>query len=190
MDRSILGQIRRMIEPVAARVANVAARAVISRISDAEKLQLLQIGVLADETIDGAERLQEYGFTSVPLAGAEAVALFPNGDRGHPLVIATDDRRHRVTGLAAGEVAIYSSSGARVILRSSGDVDVVAGSGGTVRLGSGAASDPIALKSDIDDIKSAISGATPTAGDGGLALKGAILAGWPVAPGASKVTGE
>jgi phage baseplate assembly protein V len=88
---------------------------VVQLADDDKKLQLLQFGALAGETIDGAEHFQPYGFTSVPLAGAEVVAVFPNGDRGHPLVLAASDRNHRPTAGEAGQVTMYHYTGSKVI---------------------------------------------------------------------------
>jgi len=94
--------------------------------------------VLQGETIDGAEHVEPYGFTSVPLAGAEAVVVFPNGDRSHPLVIAVPDRRYRPTGGQAGQVTMYHQSGAKVTMLANGNVEVTAGTGGSVILAGGA----------------------------------------------------
>lgn len=117
------------------RVANAIARAVVQLVDDSKKRQLLQLGVLAGEDIDQAEHFQPYGFKSVPLEGAEGVALFPNGDRGHPLVVVVDDRRHRPTGWSGGEAGLYSAAGAVIRLTASGDILVLAAPGQQVLLG-------------------------------------------------------
>lgn len=116
--------INRLIAPLKTRIANLVARAVVQLANDSGKLQVLQLDVGADETRDGLERFQEYGLTSVPLAGAEAVVLFVGGRRDHGLVVAVDDRRHRPSGLQPGEVAVYNSGGARVLLKADGTVEV------------------------------------------------------------------
>ncbi|HVJ29760.1 MAG TPA: phage baseplate assembly protein V [Gammaproteobacteria bacterium] len=123
MNRDALAQLRHLLRPIAKRVANTVARAVIELVDDDKKLQLLQVGALTDETIDDAEHHQPYGFSSVPLAGAEAVVVFPNGDRSHPLVVSVSDRRYRPTGGQAGEVTIYNNAGARVILKADGTIE-------------------------------------------------------------------
>lgn len=145
--------IERMLRPLRNRVDNLVARAVIQLVSDGYKLQRIQSGVLAGEDVDQAERFQEYGFSSVPMAGAEGVALFVGGDRGHPLIVAVDDRRYRPTGLEPGEVTLYHKDGARVVFKDGGDVEVYPGAGGEVRIGSASASDPVALKSDLTALK-------------------------------------
>ena len=190
LTRELLDQLEVLTRPLANRVANSIARAVISLVDDTKQMQSLQIAVLADEALDDAERLQQYGFTSVPLTGAEVVAVFPNGDHGHALVIATDDRRHRPTDGDAGDVTIYNSAGAQVRLRGA-DIELVPGPGGEIRAGSATSSDPVALKSELDTLKSAITDATPLANDGGSQLKTQILAalgGWPT--GATKLKTE
>lgn len=101
-------------------------RAVVLLVQDTLKLQGLQISLLADEVRDNVERFQNYGFTSHPLPGAEAVAASVAGNRGHVVVIAVDDRRYRLRGLAAGEVAIYSDEGDKVVLKRGGVIEVTA----------------------------------------------------------------
>lgn len=141
MTRSHVGDaFRKMMRPLAVRVANSIARAVVELVDDSKKLQLLQLHVLEGEIVDDGEHFQGYGFKSVPLPGAEAVVLFPNGDRAHPLVVGVDDRRHRPTGWAAGESGLYNNHGAIVRLKADGTIEAHAG-GTPVAL---------ALKSDVD----------------------------------------
>ena len=75
-------------------------------------------------TIEGplaeVERFQEYGFTSVPHAGAEVVAIHPGGNRDHAIVITAGDRRYRLTGLAGGEMAIHDDQGQKVHIKRDG----------------------------------------------------------------------
>lgn len=139
ISRDILEQIRHLVRPIATRVANTVARAVVQLVDDDKKLQLVQLGVLAGETVDGAEHHQSYGLASVPLPGAEAVVLFPGGDRAHPLVVAVSDRRYRPTGGGGGEVCLYTDEGDTIRL-GRGHV-IVLDTSGQVKLGSPSAVD-------------------------------------------------
>lgn len=111
---------------VSVRLAGVVSRAVVARVDDSKKRQLVQAGLLAGETRDGLEHYQPYGFTSVPHAGAEGVALFVGGERDHGFVVAVDDRRYRLTGLQNGEVALYTDEGDKVVLKRGGTIEVTA----------------------------------------------------------------
>ena len=153
----LLAQIRHMIRPVSTRVANMVARAVVQLADDGRKLQMLQVGALADEDIPDAEHHQPYGFSSIPLEGAEAVLVFPNGDRSHPLVVAVSDRRHRPTGGVAGEVTMYHHAGARVIMKDNGDITVVPGAGGKVKIDDGSGATAIPTMADFAGIISIMS---------------------------------
>lgn len=75
------------------------------------------------------ERVGEYGLSSNTLPGASAVVLFWGGNRGHGVVVATDDGRYRVHGLAPGEVAIYNNTGSTIIMKANGDIDITPASG-------------------------------------------------------------
>lgn len=109
------------------RVHAMVGRAIINLVNDTLKCQETQISLLAGETQDGIERFQEYGFTSVPLPGAEAVAVFPFGDRSNGIVIACEDRRYRMKGMQGGEVALYDDQGQCVHLTRTGIVILGAG---------------------------------------------------------------
>lgn len=120
------------LRKLANRIGNMIARGVVSLVRDGKKQQILQLGALADETVDDAEHFHPYGFSSVPLTGAEAVVVFPNGDRGHPLVIATSDRRYRPTDGEAGEVTVYNHTGAKAVFKANGDIEIAPGPGGKI----------------------------------------------------------
>lgn len=130
--KDLIGTVQQLLAPVKRRVDNMVARAVVSLVDDAAALQLLQIRMLDDEVRNRCERFQEYGFTSVPMPGAEAAVLFVGGYRDHPLVVAVDDRQVRPTGLQPGEVAIYTDQGDQIIIRRGGAIEIVASTSVTV----------------------------------------------------------
>lgn len=105
-----------------ARVRGMISRAVVSLANDTTKLQALQVTLLADQVPDDAEHFQHYGYTSVPYAGAEGIALAIGGSTGHTVVINVDDRRYRLKGLQGGEVALYDDLGHKVHLTRNGIV--------------------------------------------------------------------
>ena len=103
------------------------ARCVLKLVSDAAKLQEVQVQILADEVRSRAEHFQHYGFTSVPLPGAEGVCLFVGGARSHPIVVNVDDRRHRLKDLESGEVALYTDEGDFVVFKRGRIIEMKAG---------------------------------------------------------------
>ena len=82
------------------------SRAVLSAISDGAGIQLVQVKLLEGEVRDGVERFQNYGFTSVPLPGAEGIMACVSGNRDHGVIVAMDDRRYRIKNNAATQEAI------------------------------------------------------------------------------------
>jgi phage baseplate assembly protein V len=116
----------KVFNSIKVKIACLLSRAVVTLVDDSKKMQELQLSILEGETRGGIERVQNYGFTSVPLPGAEAVTLFVGGHRDHGLAVAVDDRRYRLTGLQEGEVALYHKDGAKILLKSDGTVEVTA----------------------------------------------------------------
>lgn len=131
MSADLLRGINKMLAPLARQIRNSIARGVLTLIDDSTALQRVQVTLMALPQPDGSigqeiasnlEVIRQYGFTSVPWPGAEAVHVGVGGVRAHGIVIAIDDRRYRLTGLAAGEVALYDDLGQKVHLTRSGIV--------------------------------------------------------------------
>lgn len=102
-----IATLRRIMLPLEVRLRNSITRAVLAKVDDERKMQEVQLRGLKGEIMTAVERMQEYGFSSVPPEGGEALAVFVGGDRAHGIVVATDDRRHRPTGDGAGDVRLY-----------------------------------------------------------------------------------
>lgn len=121
-----------MSERLMSRVRGMISRAVVSLVNDSFKMQALQVTLLAGQVPDDAEHFQHYGFTSVPHAGAEGIALAIGGSTGHTVVINVDDRRYRLKALPNGEVALYDDLGHKVHLTRDGIV--IDGAGQLVKI--------------------------------------------------------
>lgn len=131
-----------MLEPVLRTIrnglANLAARGRVLLVDDSRAIQRVQIGLLAGELRERVQRLQPFGFNSVPLPGAfPVIVLCPGGDRGQAVAVALDDVRYRPSGGEPGESGLYDVNGNRVRLRdgvlevtAAGDLQItVAGAG-------------------------------------------------------------
>lgn len=103
---------------------NVVVRGVVAVVDAGRKLQAIQVRLTAGEVKGNVEHFEPYGWTSHPHPGAEAVVAFLGGDRSHGVVLCAADRRYRLVGLEAGEVAIYSDEGDSVVLKRGRVVEV------------------------------------------------------------------
>jgi len=119
--------LKRLLDPIRLRLRLLFSRAVVVAVRDGEGFQILQLKGLPGEVLDGVERFQNYGFTSVPLVGAEAIVGFVGGSRSHGVGVAVDDRRHRKKGLAPGESAQYSDEGDFVHLKRGKKIEIHSG---------------------------------------------------------------
>jgi phage baseplate assembly protein V len=118
---------QRLLGPIWRRIRLIISRGVLKLVDDSLKLQGVQLGLLGDEPA-WAERFQEYGFTSHPLKGAEAVVGAVGGARSHLVALAVDDRRYRVKDLQAGEVCLYTDEGDEIRFKRGKIISVKAGS--------------------------------------------------------------
>jgi phage baseplate assembly protein V len=106
------------------KVMNMIARGVLSSTEDDEGVQVVAMSLLEGERKDNVERFQNYGFTSVPVGEAEAIVIFPGGDRSAGVVVALDNRGQRMTGLQGGEVAVYTDEGDSIVLKRNNEIEI------------------------------------------------------------------
>lgn len=160
----MMGQLKEVVRRLRMQVANMLGRAVVHLVDDGLGIQRVQLGVVAGETVDEGEHFQPYGFSSVPLAGAEALVMFPSGDHGVPLVAVIDDRRYRPRDGEPGEVRVYHKDGAVVTLLANGDIQVSAKAGAKVYLDDGSGpTEALITKSQFDaHVHGAFGGSTTT----------------------------
>ena len=114
--------VARMMAPVARRVRLMVARAVVTSIADAGKIQSAQVKLLDGEVRDGIEILHQYGVTSIPPGKPEGLYFSVGGDRDHGVLICVADRQFRLKGEAPGEAALYDDLGQKVHLTRDGIV--------------------------------------------------------------------
>lgn len=112
----------RLLKNIQSRVLLMIGRGVLKAVSDNANAQLCQVSLLDGELKSNVERVQNYGMTSVPPAGSLATVLFVGGDRSNGLIIAAENRKIRVKGLKAGEVAIYTDEGDEIYLKRGNEI--------------------------------------------------------------------
>lgn len=116
-------------------------RVTIEKINDDPKLQELDVNGLNEETKTKMERVQEWGYSSVPLSPSEdqgsgqsggqggqskakkyamAIVGYFAGSRSHGVVLGVDDRRHRPLSLKEGESAQYDHQAQKVHITRTG----------------------------------------------------------------------
>lgn len=120
---------------------------------------LVQVGVVSKSSADGhgdalegrslpdeprydlaVRRMWPFGFRSVPPAGVEAVAVFPNGAPNAGVLVGAESSRYGPSDLEAGEGALYCvKTGALVKLNKDGKVTLTSTSGQPVEVSAGAA---------------------------------------------------
>lgn len=133
------------IHGIKTSLMNLVSRFVLNKADDGKKMQEVKGELFSDEVKEELEHFQSYGFTSVPPANSEGIALSVNSNRDHVVVICLDSREYRVKNLAEGDVAVYNKSGSIIKLKASGEIEIIGA--GEVKVKS-----PTVLKLDAPDI--------------------------------------
>lgn len=108
--------VQKLLAPLSRRLRLIADRAIVTLVNDSLQRQGLQLKVLADESADDVERFQNYGHTSVPPEGSEAIVLGIGGARAGLVAIAVEHKGSRPKNLEAGDSCLYHLEGHRVVL--------------------------------------------------------------------------
>ncbi len=134
---------RNSIRDMAFRTFHTLARATLNKANDDPMMQEMHLDFFNNDSRKNIERVQDYGFSSMPIPrskqegkqqsgsgsggdvkpeqpkgeAAEAVVMYQGGQRNHPVIVAVDDRRHRPRQLKPGENAQYDDIGQMSLLR-------------------------------------------------------------------------
>ncbi|MFP7605167.1 phage baseplate assembly protein V [Serratia quinivorans] len=114
----------RSITSMSRRVRLMVDRAVVRIVTDSLGRQNLQVQTLANETNDSVERFQNYGFSSVPPPGSEAIVVAVGGRRSGMVAIAVEDKKTRPRGLDPNDVCVYHSEGHTITLKQDGVIEI------------------------------------------------------------------
>lgn len=114
------------VERLFRRVQMLFGRGRITYVDDSGSVQEMQVKMSDWETLDNRIRVAEFGLTSNPPIGSDALALHIAGDRTSGAVFATNHQPSRPTGLQSGETMLYSQDGKSVYITASGGIVVEA----------------------------------------------------------------
>jgi phage baseplate assembly protein V len=105
-----------MFKQLQRKIQLLVSRAVVNIVTDSLKQQNMQINLLDGETADDVERFQNYGHTSVPPVGSEAIVLSVGGKRQHLVAVVVDSKSSRLKDLKSGDSALYHLDGHYLLL--------------------------------------------------------------------------
>lgn len=107
------------------KIRRLAGRALVRRVTYANKIRYLQIQQEGGVPVDDIEHFEPFGFTSHPLPNSEAIVLAFNGNGSHAIGLLVGDQRYRLV-IAEGESAIYNNFGDKVHIKKDRTISVEA----------------------------------------------------------------
>ncbi|GLQ73252.1 phage baseplate assembly protein V [Vibrio penaeicida] len=117
--------VQKLLAPIRRRINGAITRAVVSGVVEGLQRQNLQLKMHADESVDDIERFQNYGCSSFPPVGSEAILAAIGGNLGNLVAVAVEDKKVRPKG-EAGDVFLYHLEGHKVRLTKDGKIIVTA----------------------------------------------------------------
>lgn len=97
----------RILHPLKIRILTMIGKAMIDEVKDSTRVQLVKAKIMGNNLTGWIERIQQAGFTSVPVKDGEAIAVCIGGDQSNMVIIATDAAATRPNNLAEGDVCVY-----------------------------------------------------------------------------------
>lgn len=122
----------RAIDPLRTTLRLIAGKAVVKGVKDSDGIQVVQLSALAEESLDKIPRIQDFGFSSNPPVGSEAIILSLGGSRENVVAIKVDNRDVRIKNLASGETVIFTDDGTFLHLKKNGQVHLKTATKATV----------------------------------------------------------
>lgn len=107
-------------------VRGIVQRGVVTGTNDNGGIQTADVTVMRDHRRSGVEVYQPWGLASNPPAGGVSLLFAVGGDQGDMVALPVGNPAMRLGNLKAGEVALFSSDGSRVLIKPDGTIDVVA----------------------------------------------------------------
>ncbi len=117
--------IDRELAPVRRRLRSMANRAQVTGVVESLQRQNLQLQIENDEAVDDIERFQNYGMTSYPPVGSEAVVMALKGSLDQRIAVAVEKKDLRPKG-EQNDVIVYHAEGHQIRLTSSGQIIITA----------------------------------------------------------------
>lgn len=108
--RDIIAIVRKELEPIRRRAMGIVSRGTIRTVSDSTKTQTVQVELNGDETTFAIEHLQPFGFSSVPVTGADVLHVSIGANRANGVAVAVNDNRYRPTGNSEGTVCLHTQN--------------------------------------------------------------------------------
>ncbi|MBY8111742.1 phage baseplate assembly protein V [Vibrio fluvialis] len=96
--------------PLRRKIYSMVGRAIVTGVIEDLQRQNLQIRIENDESSDNIERFQDYGFSSYPPEGSEAVVLAMKGSLDQRVAVAVEKKELRPKG-EQDDVFIYHADG-------------------------------------------------------------------------------
>ncbi|MCF7502710.1 phage baseplate assembly protein V [Vibrio sp. L3-7] len=117
--------VQKLLAPIRRRINGAITRAVVSGVVEGLQRQNLQLKMHADESVDDIERFQNYGCSSFPPVGSEAILAAIGGNLGNLVAVAVEDKKYRPKG-ESGDVFLYHLEGHKIRLTKDGKMVVTA----------------------------------------------------------------
>ena len=109
-----------LLRPIHSRLSQIISRGRVTAVEGSS----LQVQFQAEDTQEGIQRIEPFGFYSNPGEDPEALILFPDGFRSAGIAIALTQKDVKRPRLAPGSASVVARDGTSVIVENGGKVAI------------------------------------------------------------------
>ena len=118
-------KLQKLLEPIKTRLKMMIVRSLITSTTGEDGEIRLEVNMLAGETRDDIENIQQYGVSSRPKPGAQSLIICIGGSRDHSVSIATKGMsENMVIELKEDEVALHTDEGDKIHLKNGNIIEL------------------------------------------------------------------
>lgn len=119
--------LNRWILPLKIKIMGLVRFGNVNSFDDTGTFQSAQVETMRDVVKDNVPRIQNYGFSSNPQPGSEAIVVNVGADQSGSVIIACENRQYRFKGLNSGEVVMYTDEGDKIHFQRGRIIDIETG---------------------------------------------------------------
>lgn len=116
--------VRKEIESIKRRILGIVSRGTVRVVNDTTNTQTVQMELPNGEVTFNIPNLQPFGFSSVPLAGADGVHLCIGSNRNNSVAVSVNDHRYRPKNNIPGTVCLHTQNAVLVRCLPDGTVEI------------------------------------------------------------------
>lgn len=116
--------LEQMVSDLTSRTMNMASRGTMTNLDDTKNIQQMAVQGVAGEQFNRVQRWEQFGISSLPPAGSDALIMSMNGSRDSAQILAVENQSMRPRNSPGGSTTVYDAAGTTIVLDGAGKLTI------------------------------------------------------------------